>query len=342
MAYKPSLKGLYEQKSGIWKLDKEGRYGRIQRSTGTKDGKEAERRAIKWISEAEERVIFGGRTNITFNQAAAIYITREDKKSLSYDINDIKKIMPYFSSMLIKNITNDDLQPYIIDEQKKGRKASTINRSIRTLSNILNKCARLYRDEYKQSYLAYPPLLKQISENDKKITPSLTYREEASLLNCMNGEYKDLWLFAVNTGLRSASQTNLRWDWEFFAPRLAAPVFVIPSKHMKDTSGKSAKSDFYLILNSTSREIIKRWRGKHDKYVFPSPSSRSKDGRRGRMTNKAFINARKKAGLEHINWHSSRATFSTRMRALGVSSEDRATLCIMLTSQLQRNTATQE
>lgn len=326
MAYKPSLKGLYEQKNGIWKLDKEGRYGRIQRSTRTKDGKEAERRAIKWIGEAEERAIFGGITHITFNQAAAIYITKENKKSLSYDVNDIKKIMPYIGLMLIKDISDDDIQPYITTEQKKGRKASTINRAIRTVTNILNKCARLYRDEYKQPYLLSPPLLKQIPETDKVITPSLSYSQEVALLNHMNDEYRDLWKFAVNTGLRATSQTNLQWDWEYSVPRLGTSVFLIPASEMKDTSGKSLKSDFYLILNDSAREIVNRWRGKHDKYVFPSPSKRSKDGSRGRMTNKAFRNARKKSDLGHINWHSARATFSTRLRSLDVSVEDRATL----------------
>lgn len=235
--------------------------------------------------------------------------------------------MPYIGNILITDISNDDIQSYIHDEQKKERKASTINRSIRTVTNVLNKCSRLYRDQYKQSYLQAVPLLKQLPENDKKTTVPLSYSQESALLSFMSEDYKDLWLFASNTGLRDDAQASLTWDWEFYAPKLDTYVFIIPAEIMKDTSGKAAKKPFYLIINQTSKTIIDKQRGKHQKYVFPSPSPMSKTGKRNRFNNTAFKNAREKAGLKGIvDWHSARATFSTRLRANGVSEEDRATL----------------
>lgn len=322
-----TIEGLYQQESGIWKLDKQGRYGRIQRSTRTKCLKTAERIAIKWIAEADDRAIFGGITHITFNQAAALFIKKEKKKSLKNDENDLAKLMPYLGHLLITEIANDDLEQYIQDEQKKGRKASTINRSIVTATNVLGKCARLYRDEYKQFYLKTVPLLKKLPLHDIKHTQSLTHSQEKALLSCMNDNYKDYWTFAVNTGLREQAQTGLKWEWGSYSPKLETYVFIIPASETKDTTGKAKKKDFFLVLNQTAKTIIEKQKGKHKTYVFPSTSTQSKTGKINRLNNKAFKNARMFAGLEGvINWHSARATFSTRLRANGVSEEDRATL----------------
>ncbi len=79
---KKTLPGLNRHiKTGIWHLDKVVRgHGRIFRSTQTTDYATAERRAIGWIKAIEDALDGKHqRTRITFNEAAALYITSEKK-----------------------------------------------------------------------------------------------------------------------------------------------------------------------------------------------------------------------------------------------------------------------
>lgn len=320
-----------ESKTGIWKLDKIIKnYGRIYRSTGTTEYAEAERRAIRWIKDIEDAVIHGKRTRITFNEAAALYISTETKKSLKCDINDLKKVMPYIGNLYIDQVYQETLDPYIKAE-KKTKKASTINRSIRIVSRVLNLCARSWRDDHHMPYLDSPPVITQLPETDKKTTPPLEYKEEEKLLSLLKEDYQDFWLFAVNTGLREQNQAGLLWESRVDMPTLDTFGFLIPG--MVDVSDddqceklvKNTKNgkDFLLVLNKTARRIIEKWQGRDAKYVFPSP----KGGKYYRFNNKHFRNMREKAGLKGvITWHSARSSFATRLRAARVSEEDRAQL----------------
>lgn len=327
---KKKLPGLNrESKTGVWKLDKVIKnYGRLYRSTGTTEYAEAERRSIRWIKEIEDATIHGKRSSITFNEAAALYISTETKKSLKCDINDLKKVMPYIGTLYVDQVYQETLDPYIKHEQKT-KKASTINRSIRVVSRVLTLCARSWRDDHHMPYLDAAPVITQLPENDKKTTPPIEYQEEEKLLSLLNADYQDFWRFAVNTGLREQNQAGLLWDWKVDMPALDTFGFLIPgmieaSSH-DSTLVKNTKNgkDFLLVLNKTARDIIEKWAGRDEVYVFPSP----KGGKYSRYNNKHFRNAREKAGLKGvITWHSARSSFATRLRAARVSEEDRAQL----------------
>jgi integrase len=73
-----------------------------------------------------------------------------------------------------------------------------------------------------------------------------------------------------------------------------------------------------VLLNSIARRIIDAQRGKHPEYVF------TYEGRPvTRMLNTSFKKARKRAGLPHLRAHDLRHTVGHRLRAMGVSREDR-------------------
>lgn len=316
---KKTLPGLNRHpKTGNWIIDKKIKgHGRFYRSTGTQDYAEAERRAIKWIKDVEEASIHGKRTRLTFNQACAIYVETETKKSLDDDIRDLKQLMPFIGELFLDEIHNDTLKPFIQHLRDEGKKATTVNRKIRVTGRILNLAARSWRDQYHKPYLDTPPLLKQLPETDKEITRPLEFAEESRLFLYLNDNYRDWWTFATNTGLRQQAQIGLRWEWEVDLPLLNSFAFIVPGDEQKNTL------DFLLVLNSTARQIIERWRGRHTEYVFPSGTG----GRLYRFNNKHFRNAREKAGLTgKINWHSARATFATRLRAAGIGEEDRGKL----------------
>jgi integrase len=122
-------------------------------------------------------------------------------------------------------------------------------------------------------------------------------------------------LFAVNTGLRDANLCGLQWSWEVPLAELGRSVFVIPAQAFKSRRAR------VVILNDAAWSIIETHRGKHPVWVFPIRGERV-----DRMNNTAWQRARREATLPDVRIHDLRHAFATRLRAAGVSEEDRAAL----------------
>lgn len=122
-------------------------------------------------------------------------------------------------------------------------------------------------------------------------------------------------LFKVNTGCREAEVCNLKWEWEEKIPQLDTSVFIIPAYRVKN------REERLVVLNSVARAVVDEMRGKHEEYVFIY---------RGRpiqhMNDSAWKKARVRAGLPQVRVHDLKHTFGRRLRAAGVSFEDRQDL----------------
>ena len=74
------------------------------------------------------------------------------------------------------------------------------------------------------------------------------------------------------------------------------------------------------MLNGTALKVINEVRGQHPEYVFTFNGKPT-----ARMLNSAWLRARKKVGLG-VRVHDLKHTFGRRLRAAGVSFEDRQDL----------------
>ena len=122
-------------------------------------------------------------------------------------------------------------------------------------------------------------------------------------------------LFAVNTGCRDREVCSLRWDWEVRVPELNTSVFIVPGAFVKNGD------DRLVVLNRVASSVVDGLRGKHDSHVF---SYRGHPVQR--MLNGAWLRARRKVGLPQVRVHDLKHTFGRRLRAAGVSFEDRQDL----------------
>ena len=122
-------------------------------------------------------------------------------------------------------------------------------------------------------------------------------------------------LFKVNTGCREQEVCGLRWDWEIDVPELNTSVFLIPAERVKNGEER------LVVLNSVVRSIVEGQRGQHPEYVFTYCGERQK-----KMNNSAWRKARARAGLPQVRVHDLKHTFGRRLRAAGVSFEDRQDL----------------
>lgn len=75
------------------------------------------------------------------------------------------------------------------------------------------------------------------------------------------------------------------------------------------------------MLNSIAEAVIEQVRGEHDEFVFTYKGKPLQ-----RMYNRAWRQARDRAGLPHVTVHDLRHTFGRRLRSSGVSFEDRQDL----------------
>ena len=92
-------------------------------------------------------------------------------------------------------------------------------------------------------------------------------------------------------------------------------VVVVPPDAFK------SRRPHVVILNDIAWSIVQSQRGKHPIWVFPYRGKPI-----GTMNNTAWQSVRRAVGLTPVRIHDLRHTFGSRLRAAGVSEEDRAAL----------------
>ena len=108
---------------------------------------------------------------------------------------------------------------------------------------------------------------------------------------------------------------NLLWEWEVPIAELGTSAFIIPEERVKNGEER------LLVLNRAANSVVEEVRGEHPEYVFTY---------RGQpitaMNNTGWQNARKRVDLSLVRVHDLKHTFGRRLRAAGVSFEDRQDL----------------
>ena len=108
---------------------------------------------------------------------------------------------------------------------------------------------------------------------------------------------------------------NLLWEWEVVVRELDTSVSIIPGDRIKNGDER------LVVLNRVARSVIEEARGEHPEYVF-TYRGHPVNG----MNNTAWQSARKRVDLSQVRVHDMMHTFGRRLRAAGVSYEDRQDL----------------
>jgi integrase len=197
------------------------------------------------------------------------------------------------------------LEGFVESRQASGVTNSSINRELASLRQVLTRAARVWRHENNLPYLDTAPLIEML-ENDDRTPYQIGAAELRALLQGMNAANASYALFLVNTGGRCNETLNLKWEWEL----KGYPAFLVPAEFHKN------KRPRLLVCNSVAWKIVEAQRGNGER-VFDIHH----EGFR-----MAWDRARMKAGLSHIRRHDLKHTFGMRLRAAGVSFEDRQDL----------------
>jgi integrase len=96
---------------------------------------------------------------------------------------------------------------------------------------------------------------------------------------------------------------------------MGTSVFTIPAENVKN------RQERLVILNRVAKAVIEQIRGRHPEYVFTYQGKPVK-----KMYGGAWRKARMRAGLPQVRVHDLKHTFGRRLRAAGMSFEDRQDL----------------
>lgn len=308
------IPGLVNRK-GIWHIDKIVRGRRICESTGTGDLEEAEKYLARRMEQLRQAEVYGVRPKRTFRMAASKYLNEATKSTLREDARHLRLLDPFIGALALEAVHMGTLSPFIEARKKEGRSKRTINYALQTVRHILNLSAGEWMDEHGMTWLAHAPKIKLLREDDKKEPYPLSWKEQARLFKELPLYLEKMALFKVNTGCRDQEVCNLRWEWEIQVPELETSVFIIPAHRVKN------REDRLVVLNRVANAVIEEMRGLHPEFVFTY-----KGHPVTAMCRKAWRRARERAGLPQVRVHDLKHTFGRRLRAAGVSLEDRQDL----------------
>ena len=340
---KPS--GLIKR-NGVWHIDKLFRGTRIRESTSTSDLAKAQEQLAKRIDQIRTVSVYGLRPDRTFRAAATRFLEEnQHKRSRADDAMLLRQLDPYIGDLKLRQVHMGSLQAFIAKRRTDGVKSRTINNALALVRHILNLAASEWRDEQGLTWLEYAPKIKLLKVTDGRQPYPLSREEQALLLQELPDHLARMALFKVNAGCREQEVCGLRWDYEVRVPELGTSVFIIPGNRVKNGE------DRLVVLNRVARSVIESQRGLDPRYVFtycpPARKARPDEpqtapARRpvGTMITKAWTKARERAaakwetlmgkpaaeGFRNVRVHDLKHTFGRRLRASGVSFEDRQDL----------------
>jgi integrase len=308
----PGLK----KRAGIWHIDKRIGGKRVCQSCETGDLAEAERHLARLMEETRQAQVYGVRPSRTFEQASAKFVLEnQHKRSIEDDIGRLKLLMPWIGQQPLDRIHRGTLEPWIEHCRKEGLAVGTINHGLKVVRRILNLAAGEWVDDNGLTWLVAAPKIRLLPDTEKRQPHPLTWDEQARLFKELPSHLAEMALFAVNTGCRDSEICALRWEWEVKIPSLETSVFIIPGQYVKNAD------DRLVVLNRIATSVVEARRGKHETHVF---TFRGKPI--AHMLNSAWKRAREKADLRQVRVHDLKHTFGRRLRAAGVSFEDRQDL----------------
>ena len=308
--------GIYK-KGSYWQIDKKIHGLRLCESTGTGDLEEAEKYLARRVEEIRLASVYGVRPKRSFTEAATKFLMEnQHKRSIADDAGRLRELVKYIGDLTLESIHIGSLQAFIDGRRKDGVSTRTINHGLKVVRRILNLASSEWMDEFGLTWLANPAKIKLLPEHDLRKPYPLNWDEQHRLFDQLPAHLEKMALFAVNTGCRDQEICELRWEWEIKIPEMPhIMVFIIPAELVKNGEER------LVVCNDTARQVVNEERGNHSTHVF------SYKGRPlARILSTGWRNARIKALLPQVRVHDLKHTFGRRLRAAGVSFEDRQDL----------------
>ena len=317
---------VIKQKSGIWQIRFQYRGKKFQRSSGTRNKTKAIEIEHKWRNEMLEKHHLGKKDPINLYAAFDLFL---DSKIGMKSYSDVQTILNtlkrYFDDQPIHEVTNKDLEQYVLTRKREGRANQTILHGIIQFRGTVNYVDRL---DYRVPYLKYPKLkiqnqrIRSLSrdeedrllaeldpDNPKYVSPIVGDPKELPLYK-QRQDNLDLVKLLLDLGARYSEVSNLKFEQVDMELKT---VNLIRTK----TNNQSI-----LPLSKRCYEVLKRRYNErtNDVWVFTD-----KTGKNPRKHSTISIRkAIKNAGIENFRVHDLRHSCASRLVQNGMTLQETA------------------
>jgi integrase len=274
----------------------------------------------------------------TFADAAARYLKEFSGKDKRRQAYALESLLPYIGRLRLMDV-DDEAMELFKDDRRLGRPpfekpamCGTVNKELGLVTTILIRAARLWR------WIPIAPKIEFVNGAQRYSWP-LTWSEQDRLFRCLpTGWDLGAALFAVNSGVRKQELFGLKWadERKFTVPATETQperesfVFMLHGENVKNGETRA------VICNTIAKRAVehqRKWQREKNcqtDFVFPSRAP-GRMGSKVRSAAKVWQRAWKDAGLPmdplvKKGIHNLRFTYATRLRAAGVSDEDRDAL----------------
>jgi integrase len=286
-------RGSVYRRGEVWTINYTAGGRRVREAIGT-NRLMAEAVLKKRVVEAIEDRHFDKRNvgRVPFSEFAETYITRCTSvlKSAHSERNRVLFWKDVFGNRPIGQITAAEIQDWQA-RKRQVNKPATVNRILCRLRHMLNKAV-----EWEQLDESPMKRLKFLRENNARLR-YLSLEECETLINaCLVPHMRAIVTVALHTGMRLGEILDLK------RPDLDFATGVLTVRDSKNGEKR------HIPMDSTVVSLLSQFPGMPGSdYVFPSAT-----GGRWACNQKAFRNARARAGLVDLHFHDLRHTFASQ------------------------------
>ena len=236
---------------------------------------------------------------------------RKAKKTQRCYESDLKNyLLPLLGQIQLRHLSFHharQLENFVL---KEGKSARTVNKVLMEFKTILN-------DAVKLGYLLRSPIRGYPELKEEPRHMNFWNKEEIKIfLNANKDDHLiDLYVVALNTGLRLGEICGLCWDRVDFIGGVLNINRSLTRDGLRNTT-KTHKGR-YVPMNAIVRDTLeKRFKSKNSKYVFTTPADKPLPY--DHVTQRDFKKAQLKAGLDkRIRFHDLRHTFASHFMMNG-------------------------
>ena len=263
--------------------------GKIRRSTGTTDKREAQEYHDQLKVEMWRVHRLGEKPRRTWQDAVVRWLReREHKANIKEDKAKLRWLDQFFGDKMLNEI-NRDLIDKAAAARRKEVSLSTVNRYLALVRAIL----RMARDEWE--WIDKIPRVRLFPEQSKRVR-WLSPEDAARLLAELPTHLADMAAFTLATGLRQRNVSYLKWE----------SVALDRGTAWIEASASKSRKAIVVPLNKDAMVVLKRRLGMHPKFVFTF-----RDKPVAQASTKAWWNALERAGIEDFRWHDLRHTWAS-------------------------------
>ncbi len=232
---------------------------------------------------------------------------RSPKTRRSYEMILRLHILPVLGEMKLNELRMKDGLSLVNHLRDKGKSPKGINMATGLLKGILN-------DAVKHEILTHNPLRHLSQENVPPKAAKFWMPDEVEQFLRANrdDELYELWVVALNTGMRRGELAGLKWDKVDFRNRLIHVARTRDREGLREST-KTHSSFRYIPMNEACEEALSSLQSKryHAEYVFAHKEGNIVDVQH--LNERHFRKAIKRAGVPKIRFHDLRGTFASNV-----------------------------